>query len=61
MTRHYLTTVEVCERFGISRTTLYRWRTRPNNPFPAPRISNTAGNNRWAIADIERYESELAA
>jgi predicted DNA-binding transcriptional regulator AlpA len=32
----YLTTKAVCERLNISRQTLHRWTTDPENDFPRP-------------------------
>ncbi|WP_433925083.1 helix-turn-helix transcriptional regulator [Vreelandella sp. 21] len=61
MTKGYLTTREVCERYSIGRTTLYRWMQRKSSPFPAPAISGNAGQNRWRIEDIENYEARIAA
>ncbi len=61
MTKGYLTTKQVCERYGIVRQTLYNWMARDHHPFPAPRIRGKAGNNRWAIEDVEAYEEAIAA
>lgn len=61
MTEGYLTTRDVCKRYGICRQTLYRWMDRKHTPFPAPKLRGTAGNNRWAIEDIENYERAIAA
>ncbi|WP_062359855.1 helix-turn-helix transcriptional regulator [Vreelandella aquamarina] len=61
MVKGYLTTKDLCERYKVERTTLYRWMKREENPLPAPRISGKAGLNRWAIDDIEAYEASLEA
>lgn len=60
-TKGYLTTRQVCERYSVGRTTLYRWMQREQNTFPAPAISGTAGQNRWRIEDLEAYEARIAA
>jgi predicted DNA-binding transcriptional regulator AlpA len=61
LVKGYLTTKDLCERYGCERTTLYRWMKREECPLPAPRIRGKAGSNRWAIDDIEAYEASLEA
>lgn len=61
MTQGYLTTRDVCARYGIGRSTLYRWMDRRIHPFPQPAIRGNAGHNRWSIEDVEHYDARIAA
>lgn len=61
MVKGYLTSKDLCDRYQIDRSTLYRWTKRKHRTFPAPRISGKAGYNRWAIEDVEAYEASLKA
>lgn len=61
MTQGYMTTKDVCRRYSIGRSTLYRWMNRRDNPFPQPAIRGTTGNNRWRIEDVEHYDARIAA
>ncbi|WP_110665123.1 helix-turn-helix transcriptional regulator [Salinicola halophilus] len=54
----YLTTKEVCKRYGVCRRTIYRWMERKEQPFPAPVFGGSAGFNRWHIDDIRQFDAD---
>lgn len=54
----YLTDVQVGERFGVGRATVWRW-TR-DQTFPKP-VKLSAGATRWRIADIVAFEAAREA
>lgn len=49
----FLTTREICRRFGISRWTWHRWVRSRLAPPPDDRLP---GHPRWHVSDIERFE-----
>lgn len=54
----YLQDRQVGERYGISRTAIWRWlKTDPS--FPKP-ISLSPGCSRWRVDDLERWEQAKA-
>ena len=56
MSKVYLSTKELCERFQRGRTTIYRWMDDKENPFPKPTIGNGSGKNLWKVTDVENWE-----
>ena len=55
----YLSDRQLATRFGVSRTTPWRWlKTDPS--FPRP-VALSPGCTRWRIAEIEAWESARAA
>lgn len=55
----YVRARDVCRRFGVSRTTLYRWTIEGTIPAPIK-----LGNSRaifWKLSDLERWEGERRA
>lgn len=56
MNQKYINSTEICNRFGIHRSTLIRWQKRDNSPFPSPAICGSGFNNRWEIVDVEEWE-----
>jgi len=52
----YLRARDICRRFGVSRTTLYRWTT--TGTFPAPVRFGNSKSVFWKLTDIERWEVE---
>ena len=54
-----LTSVGVCERFGVTRRTLSRWLLSNNMNFPKPLMIN--GRLYFALAEIEVWERACAA
>jgi predicted DNA-binding transcriptional regulator AlpA len=51
----YLSDTDLAQRYGVSRTTIWRWH-RNNSDFPRV-ISLSANTSRWRLADIETWES----
>lgn len=51
-TTRYLTPDEVCERYGVSKQTLYNWRTQGIGP----RATKLCGSLRYAEADLAEFE-----
>ena len=54
----YLTPAEVCRRFQISLTTL--WRLQKARAFVAPRYL-PGGQRRYLAADVEKWKKVVAA
>ena len=54
----YLSVIQVAERLGVSRDSIYRWKRLGDFP-KAYKLS--AGSSRWRLADIEDWESKLDA
>ena len=52
----YFTDKQVADRFGVSRETIWRWRS--TNDFPRP-MKLSAGMTRRRLADIEAWEGSL--
>ena len=55
MTSLYLTDAQVAARFGVHRTTPWRW-TNSDPTFPSP-INLRPGCTRWRLSDIEAWEA----
>lgn len=54
-----MTTEDVCTRFGVERTTIYRW-VRAGR-FPPPlRLAHTR-LVRWRVEEVQAFEDRLAA
>lgn len=55
----YLQDSDVAKRYGVSRTSVWRWlKTDPK--FPAP-VNLSAGCTRWKLADLEAWEATRTA
>ena len=54
----YLSVVQVADRLGVSRDSIYRWKRLGD--FPAA-YKLSAGSSRWRLADIEMWEATLDA
>lgn len=54
--KKYLTNKELAARWGIERTTLYRWKIEGK---PLPKETNLGQNSRarYAIEDVEAFEA----
>lgn len=50
----YLTDKQVSARFGVTRTTPWRWVQQ--GTFPRP-VKLSPGCTRWLLDDIERWEA----
>jgi prophage regulatory protein len=58
MPETYLTDVKLAQRYGVHRTTPWRW-VKSDPSFPKP-IVLTAGCTRWKLSDIEAWEKTKA-
>lgn len=56
-TNRYLRDLDLCERYGVARASIWRWAA--NGRFPRP-ITLTPGCTRWRASDVERWEAEKA-
>lgn len=55
----YLQDRQVGERYGVSRTTLWRW-CKSDPSFPKP-VALSPGCSRWRIDDLEKWEQAKSA
>ncbi|MBY6158895.1 helix-turn-helix transcriptional regulator [Pseudooceanicola nitratireducens] len=51
----YLTDLQVAARYGVHRSTPWRW-AKTDPTFPQP-ITLTPGCTRWKLADLEIWET----
>ena len=57
----YITSDQVCEMFGITKVTLWRWeiRTQWGIPFPAPALPSIGGSpKRYLTKDVSNWEKQ---
>lgn len=55
MAHTYLSDTQVAHRYGVHRSTPWRWaKSDPN--FPSP-VTLTPGCTRWKLADLEAWEA----
>lgn len=56
----FLTLKEVMERYKASKSSVYRWASDPEDPFPQ---SGVVGGRckRWLITDLEAYDRIVLA
>ena len=54
----YLTDIQIAERFGISRNSV--WRLARTGELPSP-INLFRATTRWRLSDIESFEAARAA
>ncbi|KTG25439.1 hypothetical protein AWR38_01320 [Idiomarina sp. WRN-38] len=61
MSDQYVSTSQLCERYGRSRDTLLRW--QKSKGFPKPVIQGGHGaESRWRESDVQAWEErQLAA
>ncbi|TPE47166.1 AlpA family phage regulatory protein [Amaricoccus solimangrovi] len=59
MPEHYLADVQPAARYGVHRSTPWRW-TKTDPTFPQP-IILSPGCTRWKLSDIEAWEEQKAA
>lgn len=57
-TARYLSDQEIARRFGICRTSVWRWLAKSQLPAPVRLGPNTT---RWRLADIEAFEAQRLA
>lgn len=55
----YLTDKQTADRYGVTRTTIWRWR-KTDQTFPTP-ITLSPGCVRFRLADLEAWEAAKAA
>ena len=55
MPHTYLSVAQVAARYGVHRTTPWRW-SKTDPTFPKP-IALTPGCTRWKLADLEAWEA----
>lgn len=57
MQERYVTTSELCERYGRSRGSLLRW--QKSKAFPKPVIQGGHGaESRWRESDLKAWEDK---
>ena len=56
MVSGYYSTNDLCERFRITRRTIYRWMDDEKVPFPQPRMGSQGAKNLWAQEDVHKWE-----
>lgn len=54
--RRYLSIAELCRRYSVSRTTVWRW--VGNKTLPAPH--HLGGARRWRLDELVEYEERAA-
>jgi len=57
-TTHYLRDVDLAERYGTSRATIWRWASRGILPKP---VRLGPGTTRWNGDEISKYEASRGA
>lgn len=55
---HFLRVSEVAARYGISRSTVWRWLKKGKIPKP---IKLGEDSTRWRLSDLEAWEQILAS
>ncbi|OWU70503.1 AlpA family transcriptional regulator [Marinibacterium profundimaris] len=55
MAHTYLSDAQVAARYGVHRSTPWRW-AKSDPSFPAP-VTLTPGCTRWKLADLEAWEA----
>lgn len=58
MTDIYLSDAQLAERYGVHRTTPWRW-AKTDPAFPKP-VSLSPGCTRWRLSAIEAWEAKKA-
>lgn len=59
MTNAYVSDVQLAKRYGVHRTTLWRW-AKTDPAFPRP-MKLSLQCSRWRMADIEAWEAQRGA
>jgi prophage regulatory protein len=58
MAETYLSDAQLAARYGVHRTTPWRW-AKSANTFPKP-VMLTPGCTRWKLSEIEAWEASRA-
>ena len=56
MAETYLTDCQLAARYGVHRTTLWRW-VKTNPDFPKP-VTLSPGCTRWKLSMVEGWEAK---
>lgn len=59
MSDTYLTDTQIAARYGVHRTTPWRW-VQKDKTFPKP-LRLSPGCTRWKLSDIESWEAKKNA
>jgi len=59
MAETYIADTSIALRFGVHRTTVWRW-VKVDPTFPKP-ISLSPGCTRWKLSEIEGWEKQRAS
>ena len=59
MAHTYLADTDVAARYGVHRSTPWRW-SKTDGSFPKP-VTLTPGCTRWKLADLEAWEAAKAS
>ena len=54
----YLSDKQLAERFGVTRSTVWRW--AKDRGFPQP-VALSPGCKRWKLAEVEAWEAAREA
>ena len=54
----YFSDKQLAERFGVTRSTIWRWAR--GGDFPQP-VSLSPGCKRWRLSDVEAWEAAREA
>lgn len=55
MSHIYLSDTQVAARYGVHRSTPWRW-AKADNSFPQP-VTLSPGCSRWKLAELEAWEA----
>lgn len=58
MAETYISDAQIAARFGVHRSTPWRW-VKHDDQFPAP-VKLSRGVTRWKLSDIEAWEKTRA-
>jgi len=54
----YVSAAQLAERYGVDRSTIWRWASKKGSQFPRPvRLSDQV--TRWRLDEIEQYDAAL--
>lgn len=59
MPETYLSDNQVASRYGVHRTTIWRW-TSSDARFPPP-VNLSLGCTRWKLSEVEAWEARRAS
>lgn len=53
----YISADQLAARYGVNRSTIWRWASARNGTFPKP-VKLGEQTTRWKLEDVERYDAE---